>query len=158
MRTVWVSFDTIGRDCLEAAAGVGAEIVGVVTRADSYTQTQIVTGTTAGGTTATTIPTPRLPSTTVVTFIDRLLRDREIQDGRPGFYVACCSFGNGQFAGANVYVDRGAGYGFLINVPEEATMGVVSATPATRATTTRRSKSWVRMRARATGKSSGLVM
>ncbi len=31
MRTVWVSFDTIGRDCLEVAADVGAEIVGVVT-------------------------------------------------------------------------------------------------------------------------------
>jgi methionyl-tRNA formyltransferase len=31
MRTVWVSFDTIGRDCLEAAADVGAPIVGVVT-------------------------------------------------------------------------------------------------------------------------------
>jgi methionyl-tRNA formyltransferase len=31
MRTVWVSFDTIGRDCLEAAAEAGAEIVGVVT-------------------------------------------------------------------------------------------------------------------------------
>ena len=31
MRTVWVSFDTIGRDCLEAAADVGAGIVGVVT-------------------------------------------------------------------------------------------------------------------------------
>ena len=31
MRTVWVSFDTIGRDCLEAAASAGAEIVGVVT-------------------------------------------------------------------------------------------------------------------------------
>ena len=31
MRTVWVSFDTIGRDCLEAAVDVGAEIVGVVT-------------------------------------------------------------------------------------------------------------------------------
>ncbi len=31
MRTVWVSFDTIGRECLEAAADVGAEIVGVVT-------------------------------------------------------------------------------------------------------------------------------
>jgi len=31
MRTVWVSFDTIGRDCLEAAAASGAEIVGVVT-------------------------------------------------------------------------------------------------------------------------------
>jgi methionyl-tRNA formyltransferase len=31
MRTVWVSFDTIGRDCLEAAAECGAEIVGVVT-------------------------------------------------------------------------------------------------------------------------------
>jgi methionyl-tRNA formyltransferase len=31
MRTVWVSFDTMGRDCLEAAAGAGAEIVGVVT-------------------------------------------------------------------------------------------------------------------------------
>ena len=31
MRTVWVSFDTIGRDCLEAAAEVGAEIVGIVT-------------------------------------------------------------------------------------------------------------------------------
>jgi methionyl-tRNA formyltransferase len=31
MRTVWVSFDTIGRDCLAAAADVGAEIVGIVT-------------------------------------------------------------------------------------------------------------------------------
>jgi len=31
MRTVWVSFDTVGRDCLLAAAEVGAEIVGVVT-------------------------------------------------------------------------------------------------------------------------------
>ena len=31
MRTVWVSFDTIGRDCLEAAAGAGADVVGVVT-------------------------------------------------------------------------------------------------------------------------------
>ena len=31
MRTVWVSFDTIGRDCLEAAASAGAEVVGVVT-------------------------------------------------------------------------------------------------------------------------------
>ncbi|HLG09565.1 MAG TPA: methionyl-tRNA formyltransferase [Gaiellaceae bacterium] len=31
MRTVWVSFDTMGRDCLEAAAGAGAEIVGIVT-------------------------------------------------------------------------------------------------------------------------------
>lgn len=31
MRTVWVSFDTIGRDCLEAAADVGAEVVGIVT-------------------------------------------------------------------------------------------------------------------------------
>ena len=31
MRTVWVSFDVIGRECLEAAAASGAEIVGVVT-------------------------------------------------------------------------------------------------------------------------------
>ena len=31
MRTVWVSFDTIGRECLEAAAEVGANVVGVVT-------------------------------------------------------------------------------------------------------------------------------
>ncbi len=31
MRTVWVSFETIGRDCLEAAADVGVDIVGVVT-------------------------------------------------------------------------------------------------------------------------------
>src|SRR5688572_8598272 len=31
MRTVWVSFDTIGRDCLAAATEAGAEIAGVVT-------------------------------------------------------------------------------------------------------------------------------
>ena len=31
MRTVWVSFDTMGRDCLEAAADAGAEVLGVVT-------------------------------------------------------------------------------------------------------------------------------
>lgn len=31
MRTVWVSYDTMGRECLEAAASSGAEIVGVVT-------------------------------------------------------------------------------------------------------------------------------
>lgn len=31
MRTVWVSFDTVGRDCLEAAAQAGADVVGVVT-------------------------------------------------------------------------------------------------------------------------------
>jgi methionyl-tRNA formyltransferase len=31
MRTVWVSFDTMGRDCLEAAASVGADVVGIVT-------------------------------------------------------------------------------------------------------------------------------
>jgi methionyl-tRNA formyltransferase len=31
MRTVWVSFDEIGRDCLDAAASAGAEVVGIVT-------------------------------------------------------------------------------------------------------------------------------
>jgi methionyl-tRNA formyltransferase len=31
MRTVWVSFDTVGRDCLLAAAESGCEVVGVVT-------------------------------------------------------------------------------------------------------------------------------
>jgi methionyl-tRNA formyltransferase len=31
MRTVWVSFDTIGRDCLVAAAESGADVAGVVT-------------------------------------------------------------------------------------------------------------------------------
>jgi methionyl-tRNA formyltransferase len=31
MRTVWVSFDTIGRACLEAAVDAGGEVVGVVT-------------------------------------------------------------------------------------------------------------------------------
>lgn len=31
MRTVWVSYDTIGRECLEAAAASGATVVGVVT-------------------------------------------------------------------------------------------------------------------------------
>lgn len=31
MRAVWVSFDVIGRECLEAAAGAGAEIAAVIT-------------------------------------------------------------------------------------------------------------------------------
>jgi methionyl-tRNA formyltransferase len=31
VRTVWVSFDTMGRDCLAAAAAAGANVVGVVT-------------------------------------------------------------------------------------------------------------------------------
>jgi methionyl-tRNA formyltransferase len=31
MRVAWVSFDVIGRDCLEAAANAGAEVVAVVT-------------------------------------------------------------------------------------------------------------------------------
>jgi methionyl-tRNA formyltransferase len=31
VRTVWISFDTIGRDCLLAAAEAGAEVVGVAT-------------------------------------------------------------------------------------------------------------------------------
>jgi methionyl-tRNA formyltransferase len=31
MRTVWVSYDTMGRECLRAAAASGAEVVGVVT-------------------------------------------------------------------------------------------------------------------------------
>ena len=31
MRVAWVSFDVIGRDCLEAAAACGAEVVAVVT-------------------------------------------------------------------------------------------------------------------------------
>lgn len=31
MRTIWVSYDTMGRECLEAAAASGAEIAGVVT-------------------------------------------------------------------------------------------------------------------------------
>jgi methionyl-tRNA formyltransferase len=37
MRTVWVSDDVIGRDCLEAAAESGAEIVGVVTLPEETT-------------------------------------------------------------------------------------------------------------------------
>jgi methionyl-tRNA formyltransferase len=37
MRTVWVSDDVIGRDCLEAAAESGAEIVGVVTLPETAT-------------------------------------------------------------------------------------------------------------------------
>jgi methionyl-tRNA formyltransferase len=37
MRTVWVSDDVIGRDCLEAAAESGAEIVGVVTLPEQTT-------------------------------------------------------------------------------------------------------------------------
>ena len=37
MRTVWVSDDVIGRDCLEAAAQSGADVVGVVTLPESAT-------------------------------------------------------------------------------------------------------------------------
>jgi hypothetical protein len=106
------------------------EAVGTVTRAASYTQTQIVPGDDAGAPLPPVTP-PGIPATTVATMIDRLLRDRELQDGRPGFYVAASSFGNGSWSGANLYVDRGAGYVQAINVPEQATMGVVSSTPAT---------------------------
>ena len=106
------------------------ECVGTVTRAASYTQTQIVPGADAGSPLVTPTP-PGIPATTVATFIDRILRDRELQDGRPGFYVAACSFGNGSWGGCNVYCDRSAGYVQLVNVPEQATMGIVNATPAT---------------------------
>jgi hypothetical protein len=106
------------------------ECVGTVTRAASYTQTQIAPGADAGSPIVTPTP-PGVPATTVATLIDRILRDRELQDGRPGFYVAACSFGNGSWGGCNVYCDRGAGYVQLVNVPEQATMGIVNATPAT---------------------------
>jgi len=106
------------------------EVQGIVTRAASYSQTQIVPGSDAGAPVITPVPAS-IPATTVATFIDRILRDRELQDGRPGFYVAACSFGNGSWGGCNVYVDRGAGYVQLINVPEQATMGIVNATDDT---------------------------
>lgn len=106
------------------------EAVGTITRAAAYTQSQIVPGADAGAPLPVVTP-PDIPATTVVTFIDRLLRDRELQDGRPGFYVATSSYGNGSWGGANVYVDRGTGYVHLVNVPEQATMGIVNATPAT---------------------------
>lgn len=106
------------------------EVVGVLTRAASYVQTQVTPGESAGAPVTTPAP-PSIPATTVATFIDRLLRDRELQDGRPGFYVAACSFGNGSWGGCSVAVDRGNGFVHVINVPEQATMGVVNATDAT---------------------------
>lgn len=106
------------------------EAVGIITAAATYDQTEISTGADAGAPVV-TVTTPSIPATTVATFIDRILRDRELQDGRPGFYVAACSFGNGSWGSANVYADRGDGYVHLINVPEQATMGVVDATPST---------------------------
>jgi hypothetical protein len=54
-----------------------------------------------------------------------------LQDGRPGFYAAACSFGNGSWGGANLYVDRGNGYVKVVNLPEQATMGIVDTTDAT---------------------------
>lgn len=104
------------------------DITGVATRANAYVQTEIVMS--EDGTGVIDNPLPPVPATSVVTFIDRILRDRELQAGRPGFYVAACSFGNGQYGGVNVYRDQG-GYQHVINVPEQATMGVVVATPAT---------------------------
>jgi hypothetical protein len=87
-------------------------------------------GADAGAPTETPTP-PGIPATTIATFIDRLLRDRELQDGQPGFYVAACSFGNGSWGGANAYVDRGNGFVCLSSLSEQATMGIVNATDAT---------------------------
>lgn len=70
-----------------------------------------------------TPPPPSVPATSVVTFIDRLLRDRERDLERPGFYVGACSFGNGTWGGAALKRDRGAGYELVVNLPEQCTIG-----------------------------------
>jgi hypothetical protein len=106
------------------------EAVGIITRGATYVQTQIVPGDDAGAPLPDVTPAG-IPATTVATLIDRILRDRELQDGRPGFYVAACSFGNGSWGGANLYVDRGNGYVFVTRLTEQATMGVVDTTDAT---------------------------
>jgi len=106
------------------------ECRGVVVSARAHTQTQLTVGggLSGGGGTVT------LPAATVLTFIDRILRDRERADGRAGYYVGGASFGNGQWTSASVQRDRGAGYEFVTELTEQATLGV--ATTALSATVT----------------------
>ena len=104
------------------------EVTAIVEANDDFEVVQIDGDTDPSDTNTENPPTP---ATTVATFIDRVLRDRERDAGRPGFYVGACSFGNGSWAGANVKRDRGAGLEFVIDLREQATMGIVDATPAT---------------------------
>lgn len=113
------------------------ECKGVVESSRSHIQTQIaVTGTAAEASgiisgNAGASPSVTVPNTSVVTFIDRLLRDRERQDGRPGYYVGARGFSADPWGGCTVKRDRGAGFERIVDLTEPATLGVIAVSPAT---------------------------
>lgn len=97
--------------------------------ADPYTQTQIVAGDTASGIEPGS-GAARVPATSIFGAIDRILRAAERNDGVGGFYAAAASFGNGDWRGATLYRDRGAGFEPFAHFTERATMGVAVSTLA----------------------------
>lgn len=89
----------------------------VIEHPSTYAQDQVV------------ITSPGLPTPVVIgggvpvlTFIDRFWREQEIISGKPGAYIAVCSYGGG-WRGAGVYRDKGSGYQFLLSVATEAVLG-----------------------------------
>jgi hypothetical protein len=71
-----------------------------------------------------TSPGVPVPATLVGTFVEsRYMRDRDGYAGELGFYVGVTSVGNGNFTGAAMHRDRGAGYEFVCHFPVRATMG-----------------------------------
>lgn len=113
------------------------ECKGVVESSRGHTQTQIViTGTAseAAGDVAGSggrPPTLSAPNTSVACFIDRIIRDRERTDGKPGFYVGARGFSAGAWGGATIKRDKGFGFERVAELSTPATLGVAVTVPAT---------------------------
>lgn len=113
------------------------ECKGVVESSRAHLQNQIVITGSAGDASGIidghsgAPPTLTVPNTSVATFIDRILRDRELQDGRPGYHVGARGFSADPWGGCTIKRDRGAGFERVIDLTEPATLGVIAVSPAT---------------------------